>query len=353
MPSISQARTYFWNIDPGYFKLKHGFKTILAIALSLWLVNDGTTVTKLMAGTASGFAMQGAVAKTWTRRFLQVMVLDCIYFLAFTLGLVVHDAPDLTAVTLVLLAFIANYMRRFNMEWSVAPLTVWTLCFLATILPVDDVHEAWRHLSAVLVGFAVSAGIILLIFPENYPRLFINNANRFFHLLGQGLQEMRAYLLMPPEAVDFSRLPFVVTRQGLTALLDSSQAMQLGMVLVKNERMIHTLLTGEYGLLHAYSQLIEAYHVLFINQYRLPLPARLAICHLTRQYAHFIADLEVGKQFDIVVLHQMSPIPNITKQLRDLPLVDPAIVTALLNMKLGFELLHYQLTKLDGGNNGN
>lgn len=138
-------RAFFWSMDPGHFQLKQSLKTILAILISLWLMRDEAMITKLMAGAAAGFSMQGVVARTWMMRITHVIFFMLINSVAFSLGLLVRESPVGTAITLVILGFLVNYIRRFGLENSLAPLMAWVLCFLATILPFQHTADAWNH----------------------------------------------------------------------------------------------------------------------------------------------------------------------------------------------------------------
>ena len=88
---LNRMRTLLWRMDPGQFLLKQGAKTILAILISLWLMRQEPLVSQLMAAVASGFSMQGVIAKTWLLRVLHVSLFIFGYTITFAVGLLVRD----------------------------------------------------------------------------------------------------------------------------------------------------------------------------------------------------------------------------------------------------------------------
>ena len=205
-----QFPALLWDKDPGYFRLKQAIKTVIAILMTLFLVRNEPLFGKLMASLACGFSMQGVNAKKLSWRIAQVICFDVVYFLCFMLGLVVRDAPNLTAVILVILGFTVNYLRQYGLQNSMAPMMAWVLCFFATILPANSSHEVWLHLYALIIGLVVSAAVSIFIFPENYNQLFVDNTNRLLQLLSRGMSEMRYFLVRRPERQGFAKSSLVI-----------------------------------------------------------------------------------------------------------------------------------------------
>ena len=345
MATVKSLHNSLWSIDPGYFNLKQACKTILAIAVSLWIVRDATTLTKLLAGLASGFSMEGIVAKTWPGRLVRVLALDFSYFAGFSLGLFVRDSANLTALTLVALGFLVNYIRRFNLESSMAPMKVWLLCFLATILPFTHAGQAWAHIHGLLVGLLVSA-VITFIFPENYPRLLIDNTNRFFSNLAQGLRDMRLYVLVPVQETNFTDLSFFQTKMILMELIDSSQTIQPSKVFAGKEKEINSILIYQYGLLSAYSLMVDAYHTLWKYQHQISRPSQVVLSQITKQFAQLFTNLTMDANYKIVSDCSGCFLPNLAQRLGKTSLTDPMLVMVLLNLKLSFDLLNHHIKQL-------
>lgn len=347
MHTFAPMRLSIWRLDPGYFNLKQAAKTILSLLISLWVVRQEPLLTKLLAGVASTVSMQGIVAKTWRTRVLHVGVFILIYFAVFVLGLWVRESPSLTAITLVFLGFFANYIRRFGLESSLAPMMLWLLCFLATILPYTPVDEGWSPIYGLFVGFGVSAIIILCFFPDNYPRLFMKNSNLFFATLSEGMNEIRRHLLMSEaRKLDFTELPFVQIRFILMQLLATNQAIQHHKVFVHYEQQIESILTHQYALLNAYTLILDAYKELWTLPDGLSDTARLALSRSSRQFAKLFSQMRVNSDYHIEKQRSFCFIPNLTKRLRLKPAADADIVMILLNFKLGFDLLNQHAGEL-------
>ena len=352
MVKINQLQRYFWTIDPGYFHLKHAAKTVFAILISLWLVRDEVVLTKIIAGVASGASMQVLITRSLISRMVQVVLLDVVYLAALALGFAVRVDPYWTAIALVVLGFVVNYVRRFGLNNSMAPMMAWVLCFMATILPFTGITQVPALVHGVLVGFFVSAMVLIFIFPENYPRLFVNNSNRFFQGLAQGLFEMRRYVLLENKSVSFENLAFVSIKITLDQLLESNQTIQQNAILTREEKQISHILMHQYALVNAYSLMIDVYHSLWVYKHQLSRAGALALSHMSKEFSYLFSTTRVSD--DYVVYHDGTTIflPKLAEMLGKISLSEPEIIMALLNFKLSFDLLKQHETQLLRGVNG-
>lgn len=344
MHTLNQFRVYLWNVDPGYFNLKQALRTVLAIIISVGITYDKGILTSLLAGIVGGISVQGVVAETWILKLLHIVVFDFIYFAVFILGLMVRDSADWTALTLVVLGFFANYIRRFGLENSMAPMMGWTLCFLATTLPFSSTDEAWRHMYGLLVGFGVSAVIILFVFPENYSRLFVKNSNRFFQTLSSGMAEIRRYLLISNrKTMHVTDLPFESIKTTLMQLVNTNQAIQLNRKTAKTEKQFSYIVSHQYALVHAYTLLIDA---LWIHSNEMSRSAQLAISLVCKQFATLLAAIGMHADFTVSKDSSFCFLPDLAKKLGLAPADNPAVIMLLLNCKLGFELMNQHIIQL-------
>ncbi|WP_133127503.1 hypothetical protein [Legionella nagasakiensis] len=347
MRTFNRFRVYLWNIDPGYFNLKQALKTVLAIVISVWIVRDEGMLTSMLAGIAGGIAVQGVVAETWILKLFHVVIFDLIYFTVFAIGLMVRDSTGWTALTLVVLGFLANYIRRFGLENSMAPMMGWTLCFLATILPFSSASEAWTHLYGLFVGFGVSAIIILFIFPENYPRLFVKNSNRFFQTLSSGMADVRRCLLLSGrKMLYFTDLPSTSIKKTLMQLVNTNQAIQFRSKITSEEKQLSHIVLHQYALMHAYILLMDAYHALEVQQHKMSRPSQLAVSMACKQFVKLLSRIQVHADFTVSVDSSFYGFPELAKKLGRVPSVDPSIIMLLLNIKLSFELMSQHISKL-------
>lgn len=333
-------------MDPGYLRLKHAFKTILAILISLSLTKNQSMHMMLIAGIGSGIAMQGIVAKSLPTRLLQILLLYVSYLSAFSLGLYVKDSTFLTTLALMSLGFLVNYIRRFNLESSIAPTMIWLLCFLATILPLNSSDPLSNTLEALLIGMGVSGLVFLIIFPENYNQLFILNANHLFEELGVGLSDLRRRLGNKDKTINFEDSIAFQQIERLEHLLDSSQNLSDNLMFLHKKSSILNALLHQYALTNAYKIIVESYQRIQCEQIKIPRHIHYALTLLNRDFSKLFFSVSMQKDYSIHMTRSMVSLKNWTDKLNEKPPKDPELIMLLLNLKLGFHLFNKNLTKL-------
>ncbi|CEK11671.1 aromatic acid exporter family protein [Legionella hackeliae] len=347
MFNIKRLQSFFWEIDPGYFRLKHATKTIVAILITLLLVNNESMATKAMAGVSCAMSIQGSFAKHYFWRIGQIIFFDLLYFASFSLGLLIRDSANLKAIALVLLGFAVNYIRRFGLQTSIAPLMIWLLCFMATILPFNSSAEAWTHIHGLIIGLVVSALIMLVIFPENYRRLYIHNSNRFFKSLAQGFNEVRRYLLRANSPIDFQRLTFVRTKDSLNRLLESNQSIDQSDIFdEQQENLISELMICEYALAQAYIIMIDAYRNLRIHNHFLSKEVRLSLSVINKQLSRWFYSAQMDKSYKVSAKKIEVSFDKFMQKVNEEQITEPNLVIAVLNLNLSLRFIVQQFDKL-------
>ncbi|MCE3043660.1 hypothetical protein [Legionella sp. 16cNR16C] len=346
MTPIRKLRLFLWGVDPGYFRLKHALKTVMAILITLTLSIKEPLFGKLMAGIACGFSLQGIIAKSFALRVIQVIVFDLVYFMVFILGLKVRDSHNMTALVLIGLGFAVNYCRRFGLQNSMAPMMAWILCFFATILPFDTPDAAWMHLHALIIGLLVAALVAIFIFPENYPKLYIKNSNRLFKLLARGMREIRYYLVKRDVIQSFEKLSFVRLKHNMNHLLDSNQTIEQSDVFDSYQSTVSEILVHQYAFVSAYTMMVEAYHVIKIYDYQLPRSVRLSLVVINRRLAALFDAVRMRKDFVIRYERVKVSLRQLDESMSHELLTEPTLVMALLNLKLTFNLLNQHMAEL-------
>lgn len=333
-----------WNIDPGYFRLKHAVKTVVAILLTLWFMRFENMPYQLMSGIVCGFSMQGVVEKTGIARIIQIAALNFVYLLTFVLGLLVRDSTNATAITLIVLGFVVNYCRRFNLQTSIAPMMAWTLCFFATTLPFTSTADVWEHSYAIVIALLISAIVNASIFPENYPHLFATNSNRLFHALSQGLHDIRLQLVpgVDTPTNQFNTEAFTLTNETLSRLLESNQAMEENPSFTKKNPLISDILVQQYALVHAYRMMLDTYSSFGIQ--RLTAEERLVLNDLYLQFERVFACLRMKRDYTVICKAPFVSLASMSKKLSLTPSAESIIF--LLNMKLGFNLFNQHIKRL-------
>ncbi|QRN02894.1 hypothetical protein GH742_02855 [Legionella sp. MW5194] len=348
---LKRWQTLLWSIDPGYFQLKQAVKTLVAILIALWFMRHETRLTQVMAAFAAGMSMQGIVATTWLSRLYQVLLFNSLYFALFIVGLLIRDSQELTAVVLVILGFAVNYARRFGLQTSMAPMIAWMLCFVATILPFQSTTQALLHIYGLLAGLLIAAAVMMLLFPQNYRYLFINNSNQLFKTLGQGMLDVRRYLLLGMKATDFETLPFAKIKTSLHHLLDSNQTIEENCDLDDQKR-VDDILIHLYVLVNAYLMMLEAYRALHAKAYPLSRAGRCCLSRISKQFAHLFFRMRMRGNFLVAGSTIKVDINTLAEKFNERSLRDPTLVIALLHLKLSFTLINRHVCELVRGNNG-
>ena len=335
-----------WNIDPGYFRLKHAIKTIVAILFTLWIMRFEKMPFQLMAGIVCGFAMQGVIEKTGTSRIIQIVTLNFVYLLAFILGLLVRDSANATAIALIILGFVVNYCRRFNLQTSIAPLMAWTLCFFATTLPFTNTLDVWAHSYALVLALVVSAVVNAFIFPENYQLLFINNSNRLFRALSQGLHHIQQHLSL--DSVDqnqkqtFHTTSLTHTMETLLRLLESNQTMEENQAFSQKNPLISDILLQQYAIVHAYQMMLDSYRT--FGAEGLTPEEKAVLSNICLQFENIFSSMHMQRDYTIISKSPFVSLASMSKKL----IVNPSAesILFLLNMKLGFNLFNQHIKRM-------
>ncbi|KTC85230.1 hypothetical protein [Legionella brunensis] len=347
MLSFKRFQSFLWDIDPGYFSLKQAAKTILAILVVLWFVRNEPILVRAMAGVSCAMSMQGSFAKTFSWRVGQIILFDLFYFASFCLGLSIRDSANLKAIILALLGFTVNYCRRFGLQTHVAPLMIWMLCFIATILPFDSSAQAWKHIHGLIAGLAVSAFVMLVVFPENYRRLYIHNSNRFFKYLAQGLKEMRRYLLLPNLSLDFEHQTFLRIKDSMNRLLASNRSIDQSDIFdEQHERLIGEVMICKYALAQAYTMMIEAYRSLRIYQHFWSPEIRLSLSLINKQLSQLFASAKMDESYIVRAKVFEISFANFIQKVNQEKITEPRLIMAILNLNLSLRFMIQQFNKL-------
>jgi len=352
MTSTQQFRTFLWDIDPGYFRLRQALKTVLALLITLWIVRDYPLVTKIVACSVCGFSMQGVVARSFVSQFFHVLLFDIVYFAVFMLGLFIRNYPELKALVFILLGFSVNYIRRFGLQNSMAPVMAWMLCFLATVLPFNFDSDLWTHIQGLIIGLLVGSVVYLVVYPEDYPTLFVNNSNRLFKLLAFGMIDTRRYLLKRAISQSFEREKFVLIKKNINHLIDSNLAINQNDVFSVERKEISEVLIHQYALVHAYSVMLESYRILKIHDYHLSPALRLALSTINKQFIAVFKSLSMSSDYSVHTTHTAVPLALLAEKFSKDELVDTSLVMALLNLKLSFNLFNQHIVALVRVKNG-
>lgn len=336
------TRRFFWQIDPGYFRIKLAFKTVLAICISLWWTRDQNLITQLMACTASGFAMQGVIARDFSRRIVQVFILSISYFSAFMLGLWARDSTLLTALVLIIMAFVVNYCRRFNLRNSIAPMMVWMLCFVANIFPFPSKAAAIAHIDGLIKGLIVSAAVLLLIWPENYMRLFRQNSVFYFSLLRDHYRVCAHWLATL--FIDEKALPVKEMREELSYTIESNRTLERTQTITRNNPLMWNATNQQHALNQAFFLLTEALLSIYRKKELLPKSLIPLLVDLLYQAARLFDQLDINKKLELTGnVDQRISVNKLNQHLSKLDITEPQAVLNIMNVKMAIQLINQHI----------
>ncbi len=158
--------------DPGLGRLRHGLRAVVApasAALLLWLIGqlaDLPARVTFIHMTAGGMvALNLATSLRETRRrtiALTAAVCGAAAVLGVVSAVLVNHPPVLVTLVLVLLTYVAVWMRRFGARWSTAGFVLWQAHFLGIFLrpPLGDLPGV---IVAVLIGTGWTTLLLLTV----------------------------------------------------------------------------------------------------------------------------------------------------------------------------------------------
>lgn len=158
--------------DPGLGRLRHGLRAVVApasTALLLWLIGqlaDLPAWVTFIHMTAGGMvALNLATSLRETRRrtiALTAAVCGGAAVLGVVSAVLLNHPPVLVTLVLVLLTYVAVWMRRFGARWSTAGFVLWQAHFLGIFLrpPLGDLPGV---IVAVLIGTGWTTLLLLTV----------------------------------------------------------------------------------------------------------------------------------------------------------------------------------------------
>jgi len=338
--------TALWNIDPGYIHLRRASKTIFAILVTMAITSHFSGNIILVACIGSGISMQGIAAITFLGRIRQLVIFDLCYILSFAIGLLVKHSSFFTSLALIIIGFAVNYIRRFNLQKSNAPMMIWLLCFMATIIPFPNTVSHWDILLSLLIGISVSAFTYIFIFPEHYSKLFILNANRIFDGMATGFYDLRKQLISHPQDCRFEDTNAAQQRVLLTELLHSNQMITDNLITARRNPAMSRALIQLYGVVNAFKVILKAYHRMWGTEKKIPRILLAKLCIINMKYAEVCQSVTMQEDFSITIERSLVSLRDWPGQMDRFSTEDADIFMLLLNIKLGLTLMNKHLTKL-------
>lgn len=157
-------------------RLKSALKVVTAVTVCTLLLLQSNIVALVCGGQAAAFCILSIQGKRWWDKLLFLGGMGAAFITCYTLGLLVRPHALLTALSFVMVSFLAIYVRHFGEKFLLFPIFAWVMFYLAIIFPTTGLNMDYTCILGILVGCA-SAGLVhFLIFPQT-------KAVHFYHQL--------------------------------------------------------------------------------------------------------------------------------------------------------------------------
>lgn len=346
---MNQIWNYLWHKDPGFFRFKHAFKTVFAVVLSVLLFIKASLLTQVLVGMAAGFSIQGISGEGYRGRLLSIVIADFSFVAGYLLGASVNTYPRLSGLLLVVLAFLAMYVRRFGPRFAVFPILVWVFCFLGSILPEGTLFEILWHGASLLPVFIISGVVYFFLFPEKKKELFYNNMQAIFSSYASSLrwqidcQEKEScainYIKDEPR-YKLRPMPLLQLNQSIAeTLLEESTA---------TINRTNNLFVIQFALGKAITIIYESFEAIYGNKLILPKEAKKHIGNILDNLAEMFSSIEIDKKTGAITLKaKLNKTEKILKKFKEY--LSASMLEAgeelvpLLNINLGFRMIFRNL----------
>lgn len=335
----------YWQYDPGMFRLKHAFKTVLGVSLSVFIFIKAGLIIKVLAGFAAALSVQGVYGERWQTKLISLLIADITFMAIYFLGAISKPFPIMVAVVFVILAFFVMYMRRFGQRYVMFPVFAWVFCFLATILPQADVHTILLHELVLIVVFIVSGMVFLLIFPENKPRLFYKSIAAFLSNYSASLQWLQGLLKQsrPPKnfpiQIRAHKQPLAQNEEFSRSIAETVKSKSTGVL-----NRIAKVSIWQFAMMKALSIVLEGFHMIHRNNITLSADTKEQLKNtlncLQRYIATYDIDDVVGKiAFENNVDACEKSLQQFQQCLSHCNYDQQEDIVALLNINLGLRII--------------
>jgi hypothetical protein len=342
--------------DPGLLRLKHAFKTILSVIITVALLIKFNPLIIACGGLAAGFSMQGLFGLTRLDQVKSALFNATIYLVVYTLGTFTQPHPMLSTLFLALLGFCAFYSRTWGARFTVMPIMAWILGFLGTVLPHPvGLQNLGYSLLAFILGFFITLLIYLFIFPVRKEKTFLTNLDNQLKGVQFGLK-----WLMTNFQGAFDKQTFLIEKAHRSEhlqkllLLNESIADYFSSKNLDAEEKALNLYLAQYTINKASGMITGASCNLLETQATLSDATRKTILNTLRYFIHLINQVTVDTQKNLVHFNDDRVQTNtVLLTLKDAILQCPpgtnSHVIFLINLRLGFNQLWKNLTRLNGG----
>ena len=351
--NLSTLQNAIWEADPGYARFKQACKTVLALLIvGLMTIRAPMPVT-FFAAISAGFSMQAIVGGTRKAQIKFILIVFPVYFVCYTLGHFLKLNSLFSSILLVVLGFLAIYVKRFGPEFNFAPIIAWTFAFLGVILPKVDLPNIYIFLSLIL-GFGVAGLIYLYVYPERKHRWFFYNINKFLDDYALTLQWLANLLIHKPSISQFiTQRDYYRNHLFRITMFNADIAQSIVSNHNKEILRINKLYVKQYALSKILSMIMEAFETLMRDEINLSDVVKSHLFTIFSVYATAISNLRIKRESENIQ-EIVNTLSIMAKYLDDFQnAIIKCIITKkqsmipLVNLNLGLRLIYQNIQKLE------
>ena len=350
--TLQESLNKFWEEDPGFFRLKQAFKTVIALLLLGIITYTMPQFAKFFSALAAGFAMQAIVGDTRKQQIKFILLAYPIYLLCFFLGYFTKTNILLSSVFLVALGFLAIYVKKYGAAFFFAPIIAWCFAFLATILPVYSLSIGML-IFYMLLGMLIGALVYLFIFPELKSSLFDSNLRKFFHAYAMTLQWLAYLLVHKTDVVEFQRKREQHKNYLFRLTMVNGDIMQNNCKNNETITRMNKLYIKQYALAKISSMIMEALDLIIREKIEISDDVRSHLFTVFAIYATAIANIDIQQTHSNYreVINTLTIMEKNLNEFQSLILAcvinQKKSMTALINLNLGLRLILRNIRKME------
>jgi len=346
----------FWEEDPGYFRLKQSCKTLIAILILMLITYSAPQLVKLLSAIAAGFSMQAIIGDSRKKHLRFIVIAFPIYLICYLIGYFSKEYALLSSVALVILGFLAVYVRRFGPEFFFAPIIAWSFCFLGILLPIP-MQQYPLVIGSLILGLIVAAVIFLFLFPERKKKLFFENLDIFFKDYASALQWLAHILIhrTTPEAYEKDKATLKGHLFQLTIINGNIAQNQTSSETFGTNR-LNYLYSKQYALAKVLTMILEGIGELIQAKITLSDTVRSHLFTVFAIYASALTNLDINSRDSnhAAVLKTLEIIESNLEEFQILLIeciiMKNKLVIPLININLGLRLILRNIQKMEHAN---
>ena len=166
----------FKYFDPGLMQTRKAIKSTLALLITLFIIFFWVPkIGVLFACIGAMFITVCSEGGNTKKRVNSLFIASMGFFIALTLGWLLYPYTIIANIVLILLTFIAFYIRRFGARYLLFPPTAVVIYLLAISFPVQSMRDGLFESLAMLIAGVVAIMVFLSLWRDQSPLLSVRH----------------------------------------------------------------------------------------------------------------------------------------------------------------------------------